>query len=93
MEKLDSYIDRNLFNQKVVDLIVENLDNSEALTDEVVAVHKITKELKMISISTIGSDWDTYPILSFIRVNEFGTGKEVDIDATLDLTDTYYFLR
>ena len=89
----DSYIDRNQFNEGICDLIEEYLENADAYNDEVIAVQKTTKELQLISANEVDNNWDTYPILSFLREREDGTGKEVDIDATLDLADTYYFLR
>ena len=93
MNKPDSYIDRNLFNEGICDLIEEYLKNTEAYSNEVVAVQKETKEIRLIYENELDQQWDIYPIESFIRKNEDGTGMEVDIDATLDLADSYFFLR
>jgi len=93
MDKPDSYIDRNLFNEGICDLIEEYLKNTEAYSNEVVAVQKETKEIRLIYENELDQQWDIYPIESFIRKNEDGTGMEVDIDATLDLADSYFFLR
>ena len=93
MDKPNSYIERNLFNEGICDLIEEYLDNVESYTDEVLAVQIKTKELQLISKNELDQKWDIYPIKRFLRKNEDGSGMEVDIDATLDLADSYFFLR
>jgi hypothetical protein len=93
MDKPDSYIDRNLFNEGICGLIDEYLDNVEAYTNEVLAVQKKTKKLQLASENELNQEWDIYPIKRFLRKNEEGSGLEVDIDATLDLADSYFFLR
>jgi len=93
MNKPDSYIDRNLFNEGIFDLIEEYLVNSEAYKDEVLAVQKKTKEFLLVSENELDQQWDIYPITRFLRKNEDESGMEVDIDATLDLADSYFFLR
>jgi len=93
MNKPDSYIDRNLFNERICDLIEEYLDNVEAYTDEVLAVQKTTKELHLLSETVLDQQWNIYPIKKFLRKSEDGSEMEVDIDATLDLADSYFFLR
>jgi len=93
MNKPDSYIDRNLFNEGICDLIEVYLDNVEAYTDEVLAVQKKTKEFQLVSENELDQQWDIYPLKRFLRKKEDGSGMEVDIDATLDLADSYFFLR
>ena len=93
MKTQDSYVSRNHFNEEIFDLIEEYLENSDSFTDEVLAVHKKSKELQLISPNKINEDWDTYPISKFIRKEADGIGLETDVDATLDLADSYFFLR
>ena len=93
MNKPDSYIDRNLFNERICVLIEEYLENEDAYSNEVLAVQKKTKELQLISEKELNQQWDIYPLKRFLRKKEDGSGMEVDIDATLDLADSYFFLR
>jgi hypothetical protein len=93
MKKSDSYIDRNLFNEEICDLIQEYLVNIDAYTDEVVAIQKKTKEIQFISERKLNQNWEVYPINKFFRRNVDDTSFEVDIDATLDLADSYFFLH
>ena len=47
MKKSDSYIDRNLFNEEICDLVEEYLSNKDAYTDEVVAIQKKQKKFNL----------------------------------------------
>ena len=93
MKTQDNYVLRNLFNEEIFDLIEEYLENTEAYTDEILAVHKKSKKLQLISANEIDNNWDTYPISKFIRNNEDEKELEPDVDATLDLADSYFFVR
>ena len=93
MKKQESYVSRNLFNEEIFDLIEEYLGNSDSYSNEVLAVHKKSKDLQLISPKEIDENWDTYPISKFIRKDEEGIGLEPDVDATLDLADSYFFVR
>ena len=93
MKKSDSYIDRNLFNEEICDLVEEYLSNKDTYTDEVVAIQKMTKEIQLISERKLNHNWEVYPINKFLRRNVNDTSFEVDIDATLDLADSYFFLH
>ena len=94
MAELDSYIDRDLFNEKIFDLVSEFLNEIEVYPNNVVlAIQNKTNDLQIISPDEIGNDWDIYNITSLIRENDLRTGKEVDIDATYDLANKYFFVR
>lgn len=93
MDKPDNYIERNFFNEELCDLIEEYLENTETYSNEVVAVQKETKKIQVISENELDQKWDVYPIDRFIRKVEDVSGLEVDIDATLDLADSYFFVR
>ena len=91
MNITDSYIDRNLFNQKLFDLIEDYLDNPDEYANEVIAVNSRSKEIQLNSPENLDSNWETYPITQFIHNDE--NGLEPDVDATLDLADSYFFLK
>ena len=94
MAEFDSYIERDRFNEKIFDLVNEYLNNFEAYPDNVIlAIQNKTNDLQIISPDEIGNDWDIYNITSLIRENDLRTGKEVDIDATYDLANKYFFVR
>jgi hypothetical protein len=93
MKKSDSYLDRNLFNEEICDLVEEYLSNKDAYTDEVVAIQKKTKKIKFLSERELNQNWEVYPINKFLRRNVDDTSFELDIDATLDLADSYFFFH
>ena len=90
---MNTYIDRNKFNEEIVDLVNDYLDNMDVYPESTcIAVYKQTCDLELFTATEVGVNWETYPITSFLRQNENKDGIEVDIDATLDLADKFYFM-
>jgi len=93
MSDYSSPAERDIFNEKIYELINDYIEDSEAYTpDMVLAIQSSSNELKMCSMYEIEVGWDVYEIESLIRVDESGTGKEVDIDATFDIASRYFFV-
>ena len=80
-------------NEEICDLVEEYLSNKDAYTDEVVAIQKKTKEIQFLSERELNQNWEVYPINKFLCRNVDDTSFELDIDATLDLADSYFFLH
>ena len=92
--KTDSYIARNLFDAKIVDLVNDYIENSDVYPqDSCIAVQKKSLEIEIFTPAEAYPKWETYPIALYLRQNENKDGIEVDIDAILDMAERYYFVR
>lgn len=92
--KTDSFVACNLFHEKLIDLVSDYIENSDVYPEEsCIAIQKKSLDIELLIHEEAHSNWETYPISLFMRLNEYKRGKEVDIDATLDIADRYYFLR
>jgi len=91
---MNAHIARNIFNEKIVDLVTDYLDNIDVYPeDSCIAVQKHTGDLELLTATEAGNGWEIYPIDSFIHLNEHNNEIEVDIVATMDLADKYYLIR
>jgi hypothetical protein len=94
MKTMNAHIARNIFNEKIVDLVTDYLENIDVYPeDSCIAVRKQTGDLVLLRAIEAGNGWEIYPIDSFIHLNEHNEGIEVDIIATMDLADKYYLIR
>ena len=92
--KTDSYIARNLFDAKIVDLVNDYIENSDVYPqDSCIAIQRKSLEIDLFTPTEAGPKWEIYPIASFIRQNENNDSMEADIDATYELARKYYFVR
>ena len=94
MKTMNAHIARNVFNEKIVDLVNDYLDNrNDYPEDTCIAVQKLTGEMKLLPATESDPGWEVYPISSFLHQIEYNGMMEVDIVATLDLADKYYFIK
>lgn len=94
MSDYSTYTERDTFNDALCALVEEYLQNQDAYpTDTVLAVNAKSMAIEIGSQANFAAGWETYPIHSLIRNNEDNSGKEADIDATLDLASSYFFVR
>ena len=94
MEDFSSYVDRDLFNEKIYDSINEHLNLTIAdLDNEILAINIKTFEIQICNFKDVDNKWDSYKLKSLIRSKENGVGIEVDIDETFEIANKYYFVR
>ena len=92
--KTGSHIKRDLFNEKIVDLVSDYIENINVYPEySCLAIQKKSLEVELFTPAEAGPEWETYPIASFIRGNESKDGLEADIDAAFELAGKYYFVR
>ena len=91
---MNAHIARNIFNEKIVDLVHDYLDNPDVYPgDTYIAVQKHTGDMKLLQATEADPGCEIYPISSFLHQNEHNDGIEVDIVATVDLADKYYVVK
>lgn len=92
--KAGSHIERDLFNEKIVDLIRDYIENRNVYPeDSCLAIQRKSLNVELFTPTEVGPEWEIYPIASFIRQDECKDDLEADIDATFELAEKYYFVR
>jgi len=89
-----SYVERDLFNEKIYDSLNEHINDSIAdLDNEVLVINIKTHEIQICNSNEVDDNWESYSLKSLIRLNEASKGIEIDIDETFEIANKYYFVR